>query len=168
MRAAKKMVKAVEPIPEGYHSFTPYLTVRGADRAIDFYKRGLGAVELGRMTGPDGKSILHSVLEIGDSRFFISDEIPGMGCRSPETLGGTCGGLYLYVHDVDEVFRKAIAAGAAEKQPVTDMFWGDRTGTIKDPFGYEWVLATHTEDVSPTEMKRRQEEFCKGMGGGKT
>jgi uncharacterized glyoxalase superfamily protein PhnB len=165
MKAAKKMTVAVKPIPEGYHSITPFLTVRGADRAIDFYRRAFGAEELFRLSGPDGKTVMHAELKIGDSRFFLGDEVPGMDCRSPETLGGSPSGFYLYVRDVDEAFRKAVDAGATVKRPLEDMFWGDRTGSVLDPFGHTWDLATRREDVPPEEMKRRGEEFVKSMGG---
>ena len=168
MKEARKYALAVKPIPEGYHSITPYLTVRGADRAIDFYRRAFGAEELSRMNGPDGKTVMHAELKIGDSRFFLSDEVPGMECRSPEALGGSPSGIYLYVRDVDETFRKAVAAGATVKHPLEDMFWGDRTGSVQDPYGHKWDLATRREDVPPEEMKRRGNEFFKKMGGGKS
>lgn len=167
MKAAKKFTLAVKPVPEGYHSITPFLTVRGADRAIEFYRKAFGAEELGRMHGPDGKSLMHAELKIGDSRLFLCDEVLEMGCRSPEALGGSSSGIYLYVRDVDETFKTAVDAGATVKQPLEDMFWGDRCGRIQDPFGYEWHLATHREDVPPAEMERRQKEFLKTMGGGK-
>jgi PhnB protein len=165
MKAAKKMTVAVKPIPEGYHSITPFLTVRGADRAIDFYRRAFGAEELFRLNCPDGKTVMHAELKIGDSRFFLGDEVPGMDCRSPDTLGGSPSGIYLYVRDVDEAFRKAVDAGATVKRPLEDMFWGDRTGSVLDPFGHTWDLATRREDVPPDELKRRGEEFAKNMGG---
>jgi PhnB protein len=168
MKAARKLDVAVKPIPDGYHSITPHLTVRGARRAIDFYRRAFGAEELGRMQGPDGKTVMHAELKIGDSRFFLGDEVPGMDCRSPETLGGSPSGIYLYVRNVDEAFQTAVDAGATVKRPVEDMFWGDRTGSILDPFGYVWDLATHREDVPPEEMKRRGEEFFRKMKGGKS
>ena len=169
MKAARKLTVAVKPIPEGYHSITPFLTVRRADRAIDFYRRAFGAEELGRMHGPDGKTVMHAELKIGDSRFFLADEVPGMDCqRSPQTLGGSPAGIYLYVRDVDEMFRKAVNAGATVKRPLEDMFWGDRTGSVLDPFGHTWDLATRREDVPPEEMKRRGEEFFRKMEGGKS
>jgi PhnB protein len=168
MKAAKKLSVAVKPIPQGYHSVTPYLTVRGADRAIDFYRKAFGAEEIGRMNGPDGKTVMHAELKIGDSRIFLGDEVPGMGCSSPETLGGSSAGIYLYVRDVDETFRKAVAAGATVKRSPEDMFWGDRTGSVLDPFGHKWDLATHQEDVPPEEMQRRGAEFFRRMEGGKT
>ncbi|RJP24364.1 MAG: VOC family protein [Deltaproteobacteria bacterium] len=158
---------AVKPIPEGYHSITPHLTVRGADRAIEFYRKAFGAEELARMHAPDGKTVMHAELKIGDSRFFLGDEVPGMNCQSPETLGGSPSGIYLYVRDVDETFRKAVNAGATVKRSVEDMFWGDRTGSVQDPFGHIWDLATHKEEVPPEEMKRRGDEFFRKMSGGK-
>ena len=167
MKAAKKITVAVKPVPEGHHTVTPYLTVRGAARAIDFYRRAFGAEEIARMPGPDGTSIMHAELKMGDSRIFLGDEMPAMGCRSPETLGGSASGIYLYVRDVDETFRLAVEAGATAKRQVEDMFWGDRCGTVGDPFGYDWTLATHTEDVAPDEMKRRHAEFLKEMRAGK-
>ena len=168
MKAARKLTVAVKPIPEGYHSITPMLTVRYADHAIDFYRRAFGAEELGRMHGPDGKTVMHAELKIGNSRFFLCDEVPEMECRSPETLGGSPTGIYLYVRDVDETFRKAVEAGATVKRPLEDMFWGDRTGSVVDPFGYSWDLATHREDVPPKEMKQRGEKFFNKMKGGKS
>ena len=168
MKAARKLTVAVKPIPEGYHSITPHLTVRGAARAIDFYRRAFGAEEIGRMHGPDGKTVMHAELKIGNSRLFLCDEVPEMECRGPETLGGTASGIYLYVRDVDETFRKAVEAGATVKRPLEDMFWGDRTGSVVDPFGHSWDLATHREDVPPEEMKRRGEEFFKKVRGEKT
>ena len=168
MKEARKLAVAVKPIPDGYHSITPMLTVRYAAKAIDFYRRAFGAEEIGRMHGPDGKTVMHAELKIGDSRLFLCDEIPEMEIRGPETLGGTASGIYLYVRDVDEMFRKALEAGATERHPLQDMFWGDRTGSVVDPFGHTWELATHREDVSPEEMHRRGKEFFKTMEGEKT
>ncbi|HEX2720422.1 MAG TPA: VOC family protein [Candidatus Deferrimicrobium sp.] len=168
MKAARKLTVAVKPIPEGYHSITPMLTVRYADHAIDFYLRAFVAEELGRMHGPDGKTVMHAELKIGNSRLFLCDEVPEMECRSPETLGGSPTGIYLYVRDVDETFRKAVEAGATVKRPLEDMFWGDRTGSVVDPFGHSWDLATHREDVPPKEMKQRGEKFFNKMKGGKS
>jgi len=162
MKPAKKLAKAVRPIPEGYHTATTRLTVRGADRAIEFYKKAFGAELIERMDGPDGRSVVHSCLRIGDSRIFLSDEMPEMGTRSPEALGGATSSIYLYVRDADEAFRRAVDAGGKVVRPVMDAFWGDRCGTIADPFGYQWDLATHVEDVPPEEMKKRAEEFFRG------
>lgn len=163
MKAARKLSRAVEPIPEGYHTVTPGLTIRGAGKAIDFYKKAFGAQVLDRVDGPGGKGVMHAALQVGDSRIFLSDEMPGTECRSPETLGGTTGSFYLYVKDVDSAVKKAVDAGATLKQPVENMFWGDRFGSVADPFGYVWNLATHVEDVAPDELRKRSEAFVKEM-----
>lgn len=157
------MAKRAKAIPDGYHTVTPYLMVRGADRAIEFYKRAFGAEELMRMSGPDGKRIMHAEIKIGDSRIFLSEEFPEMGCRSPESLGGTASSLHLYVEDVDAAFKRAVAAGAQVKMPVADMFWGDRFGKLIDPFGHEWGMATHTEDLTPEEIRERANVFFAQM-----
>jgi PhnB protein len=154
---------SVKAIPSGYHTVTPYLALRGADAAIDFYKRAFGAQEVARMAGPNGK-IMHGELKIGDSMIMLGEECPEMGGnRSPLSLGGTPLGLHLYVADVDASFQRAVAAGAQVKMPPTDMFWGDRFSKLVDPFGHEWSLATHKEDVSVEEMKRRSDAFMAQM-----
>ncbi len=163
MKAARKLSRAVEPIPEGYHTVTAGLTIREAGKAIDFYKKAFGAQVLDRVDGPDGKSVMHAALQIGDSRIFLADEMPGMGCRSPETLGGTTSSFYLYVKDVDSAVKKAIDAGATLKKPVENMFWGDRFGSVGDPFGYTWDIATRVEDVTPDELRKRAAAFVKEM-----
>jgi PhnB protein len=145
---------AVKPIPEGYHSVTPYLIVSNAGRALDFYKSAFGAKEMIRMEQPGGR-IGHAEMQIGDSRVMLADEFPEMGAKSPDSLGGSPVGLMLYVQDVDSQFRQAIAAGAKEVRPVQDQFYGDRSGTLVDPFGHQWTLGTHKEDVSDEELKRR-------------
>ena len=145
---------AVKPIPEGYHSITPYLIVKGAADAIDFYKQAFGATELFRMPGPDGK-IGHAEIKIGDSVIMLSDEWPEMKYVGAKTLGGSPVSLLLYVDDVDTVFKQALAAGAKEDRAIEDKFYGDRSGSLTDPFGHIWHVATHTEDVSPEEMERR-------------
>ena len=147
---------AVKPIPDGYHTATPYLVVNGAARAIEFYKNAFGAQELMRMGGPDGK-INHAEIKIGDSPIMLSDEV--MGNKSPQTLGGSPVAIFLYVDDVDRVFNQAIAAGAKEEMKPADMFWGDRYGKLTDPFGHSWSLATHVEDVAPQEMEKRGREW---------
>ncbi|HET7875356.1 MAG TPA: VOC family protein [Methylomirabilota bacterium] len=149
----------VKPIPDGYRTVTPYLTVKGAARAIDFYKRAFGAEELMRMPGPDGQSVMHAELRIGDSLVFLSDEFPQSSCRSPQTLGGTTTQIFLYVEDVDAVVKRAIGAGAVATMPPTDMFWGDRYAKLTDPFGHDWGVATHTEDLSPEEVGKRAAAF---------
>jgi PhnB protein len=148
------MMNPVKPIPEGYHSATPYLIVKDAARAIEFYKRAFGATELLRMAAPGGK-IGHAEIKIGDSPIMLADEVPDMGALSPESLGGTPVSILLYVEDVDAVFNQAIAAGAKVQRPVKDQFYGDRTGGVTDPFGHIWYVATHKEDVSPEEMRKR-------------
>jgi PhnB protein len=145
---------AVRPIPEGYHTVTSYLIIKDAARALDFYKQAFGAVELMRMAGPDG-CIGHAEIRIGDSPIMLADEFPGMGFRSPQSLGGTPVSLLLYVEDVDKRFSQAVAAGATVLRPVKDQFYGDRSGTLKDPFGHTWHLSTHKEDVSVEEIARR-------------
>ena len=151
---------AVKPIPEGYHSVTPYLVIAGAGAAIDYYKRVFGAKERMRMDAPGGR-IGHAELEIGDSVVMLADEFPDMGFRGPRAMGGTPVSLLLYIENVDEVFKRAIAAGAKELKPVADQFYGDRMGTLEDPFGHVWSIATHVEDVPPEEMARRAEEAMK-------
>ena len=146
-------------IPEGYHSVTPYLVIAGAAKAIDFYKRAFGAVEVMRMEDPTGKKIGHAEIKIGDSHIMLADEAPEMGYRAPTSLGGAAVSLMVYVDRVDDLFKKALASGAQELQPLKDQFYGDRSGTVKDPFGHVWTLATHVEDVPPEEMKRRAAKF---------
>jgi PhnB protein len=159
------MKRDVKPIPEGYQTITPYLTVHEAAKAIDFYKEAFGAQERNRMTTPDGKYVAHAELKIGDSIFMLSDEMPGQSCE-PSALAETCVGFYLYVQDVDDVFERAVAAGATVKEPLKNAFWGDRVGKIADPSGHQWILATHVEDVSPEELRKRgQEEFEKMLQG---
>lgn len=151
----------ISPIPAGYHSVTPYLTVRGAAKAIEFYKDALGATEVMRFAMPDG-TVAHAEVEIGGSRVMLGDEMPGHGARGPESLGGTTGGLCVYLPDVDAAFDRAVAAGAKVFRPVQDQFYGDRSGALLDPFGHYWTLATHVEDVSVEEMHRRLAEHMKG------
>ncbi len=148
------MGSKVKPVPEGYRTVTPYLVARGADRAIEFYKRAFGAKERFRMPGPGGK-IMHAEIQVGDSMIMLSDEFPEMGGRSPQALNGSPVSLFLYVDDVDALFRRAVEAGATVDMPVQDMFWGDRYGKVTDPFGHHWQLATHIEDVASEEMARR-------------
>jgi PhnB protein len=151
----------VKPIPEGYHSVTPYLIIKGAADAIEFYKKAFGATELFRMDH-EGK-VGHAEIKIGDSPIMLSDEAPEMGYTSPTTLGGTPVSIMIYVEDVDTIFKQAIAAGGEEQKPVKDQFYGDRSGSLKDPFGHVWHVATHKEDVSPEEMDKR---MAAAAGGG--
>jgi PhnB protein len=162
-REATIMPTKAKPIPVGYHSVTPYLTVNDAARAIDFYKRAFGAKEVMRMDGPPGK-IAHAELDIGDSKLMLSDEMPGGSTRSPQSVGGTTASVFLYVEDVDSVYKQAVSAGAKAEMPPSDMFWGDRFGKLIDPFGHSWSLATHIEDVAPDEMARRGKEAMAKMG----
>jgi PhnB protein len=150
----------VNHIPAGYHTVNPYITVRGAAKAIEFYKAAFGAVEVMRFEGPGGV-VAHAEIEVGGSRVMLADEMPEWGNRGPETLGGASGGLCVYLPDVDKAFARAVAAGAKEFRPVTNQFYGDRSGTVIDPFGHVWTLATHIEDVSVEEMQRRCAEFMK-------
>lgn len=143
-------------IPEGFHTVTPYLAVKNAGEAIDFYKRALGATERFRFEH-EGR-IGHAEIQIGDSIIMLSDEWPEGGHVSPQSLGGTTTGLHVYVDDVDRAFRRAIDAGGKEQRPVQDQFYGDRTGTFLDPYGHRWSLATHVEDVSDAELKQRMEQ----------
>jgi PhnB protein len=152
------MATATKSIPDGYHSVTPYLIIKGAADAIDFYKKAFGAVELMRMPSPDGR-IGHAEIKIGDSAIMLADEYPEMGYRSPQSLGGAGVSLMVYVELVDEVFKRALATGAKELQPVKDQFYGDRSGTLQDPYGHTWTIATHVEDIQPDEMRRRAEKF---------
>ena len=145
---------AVKPIPDGYHSVTPYLCTKGAARAIEFYKRAFSAVERMRITQPDGR-VGHAELQIGDSIIMLADEFPEMDARSPQSLGGSPVSIHLYVEDVDVVFKQAVAAGAEIKRPIADQFYGDRLGGIEDPFGHTWWISTHKEDLSSDEIAQR-------------
>jgi PhnB protein len=148
------MTTKVKPIPEGYHTATPHMIVKGAAEAIEFYKKAFGATELFRMAQPDGR-IGHAQIKIGDSLIMLADEFPEKGARGPQSFGGSPVSFYLYVEDADAVFVQAIAAGAQVKQPLTDQFYGDRTGGVTDPFGHSWYIATHKEDVAPEELAKR-------------
>lgn len=151
----------VERIPEGYHTVTPYLSVRGAKEALDFYQKAFGAEETYRMDGPGGK-IMHAEIRIGDSPVMLADEFEEWGNRSPAALGGAGVSLMVYTDDVDALFQRALDAGAKEVMPVQNHFYGDRSGTVEDPFGHRWNLSMHVEDVPPEEMNRRAREM---MGG---
>ncbi len=155
-----KAIMPVKSIPDGYHSVTPYLIVTGAVQALDFYRRAFGAEETLRMPAPNDR-IGHAEIRIGDSVVMLADEFPEIGAKSPQTLGGAGVHLMIYVDDADVIFNRAIAAGAKATRPIQDQFYGDRTGTLVDPFGHQWTIATHIEDVSNEEMQRRMDEAMK-------
>ena len=157
---------AVNLVPEGYRTVTPYLVISGAAEAIEWYKKAFNAQEVVRMPMPDGR-IMHAEIKIGDSFIMMSDEFTEMdGNKSPKNLGGTACSLHLYVPDCDAVFNQAVGAGATAKMPPMDMFWGDRFSKLTDPFGHDWSVATHIEDVSAAEMQRRIQEWTAKMAGG--
>jgi PhnB protein len=153
---------AAQPVPEGYHTLTPYLSVDDAAAAIDFYQRAFGAEERGRMAGPDG-TIAHAELAIGDSVVMLADPFPQFAVRPPKELGGSSVGIFMYVENVDEVFRQAVDAGATPTMEPEDQFWGDRFGSVTDPFGHSWQIATHVEDVPPEEMAERSKAAFAAM-----
>ena len=158
------MAAKVKPIPEGYHTVTPYLTVKDCAKALEFYKRAFGAQVTVRMDGPNG-TVAHAEMKIGDSMIMLGDEMPMQNAnKSPQTLGGTTMGIFLYVQDADTFFKKAVDAGAKSEMPVTHMFWGDRYGKLSDPWGHSWSVGTHVEDVAPAEMERRMKEEMAKMG----
>jgi PhnB protein len=158
------MPNPVKPIPDDFHSLTPALVCRNAAQAIDFYKKVFGATELVRMPGPDGK-IMHAELQIGDSRFFLGEPMTKAPAAAPEPGAINLMSIYLYVEDVDAVFGRAVAAGARVDMPLQDMFWGDRSGRITDPYGQQWGIATHKEEVAPEEMRRRRDAFFAKAAG---
>ena len=155
----------VKPIPDGYHTITPYLIVDNASSAIDFYKKAFGAEERARHGGHGGK-IMHAEISIGGSVIMLADEFPQMGAVSPKTLKGTPFGLCLYVNDCDKIFNQAVAAGGKVERPVANQFYGDRSGTLIDPFGHKWTISTHVEDVSNEELERRMKDMAKNNPGG--
>ena len=152
----------MQAVPTGHHTVTPYLAIRNAAAGLEFYKNAFGAIESYRLTMPDGR-VGHAEIRLGDSIIMLADEFPEYGGKAPETLGGSPVNLHLYVEDVDAFFTRALAAGAKERKPIMDQFYGDRSGQLEDPFGHLWWVATHTEDVSPEEMQKR----VQAMFGGK-
>ena len=156
------MNTAVSPIPEGMHSLTPHIVCRDANAAMDFYVRAFGAVDSGRLPGPDGK-LMHGMMQIGDSSLMLVDENPEWSMNSPLTLGGTPVTLHLYVADADAALAQAVEAGATLTMPAADMFWGDRYGQVRDPFGHTWSIATHIRDVSPEEIQAASKRGCPGV-----
>jgi uncharacterized glyoxalase superfamily protein PhnB len=151
------MKNKTKPIPEGFSTLTPHLVVKGASKAIDFYKKAFGAEEIRRMPGPDGKSIMHAELKIGNSHLMLVDEFPEMNAHGPESIGGTPVTIHMFVEDADTVFNRAVNAGAQVRMPLADMFWGDRYGVLSDPFGHLWSIATHKEDLTPEEIRKRMQ-----------
>ena len=154
------MAKAAKPVPEGYHTITPQLTLDNAAQAIDWYKKALGAEEISRSAGPDGK-IMHAEVKIGNSRVMLNDVM--MGQKGPQAFGGSPASLWLYVENSDALFNRAVAAGAKVQMPLADQFWGDRGGAVTDPAGYTWWIATRKEDLTHAEMQQRAAEFFKQM-----
>ena len=157
------MAKAKHAIPDGYHTITPQLTLDNAAQTIEWYKKAFGAQELSRAVGPDGK-VMHAELKIGDSKFMVNDAMGGG--KTPQVYGGSPASLWVYVEDCDALFNRAVAAGAKPHGPMgqmADQFWGDRSGTLLDPAGYQWTIATHKEDLTPEEIKKRQDEFFKNF-----
>jgi PhnB protein len=153
----------VKPIPEGHRTVTPYLAIKNAAKALEFYKRAFGAVESYTLMMPDGR-VGHAEIRLGDSLVMLSDEFPEYGGKAPESLGGSLVSLHLYVDDVDAFVKRALDAGAKERKPVMDQFYGDRSGQLEDPFGHLWWVATHKEDVAPEEMQRRVEAMFTAKG----
>ena len=156
------MAKAAKAIPQGYHTVTPSIVVAGAAEAIDFYKKAFGAEERMRFPGPDGK-LMHAEISVGDSVIMLGDEMPEQGGRSPKSYGGTPVSFFVYKDNVDAAWKRAVDAGAREIMPLQDMFWGDRTGCVEDPFGHRWWLAQHVQDLTPEELQRKAEEFFSHM-----
>ncbi len=152
-------------IPEGFHSVTPIFVFKDARKAIEFYKKAFGAKERFAMPGPEGKGVMHAELQIGDSIIMMGEENPYAPCKSAETMGGSPVGFYIYLENVDEAFRRALEAGAESQMDVQEMFWGDRVGTVKDPFGYSWSLATHTRDLTPQEIEEGAKAALAQMAG---
>ena len=152
------------PIPDGYHSVTPSFSFKDCKKAIEFYKKALDAKVIEEHPGPGGKGTMHAVIQIGNSRIMMGDEQPGMSCPSAETLGNSPISIFVYVEDVDAAFKKAVTAGGEVLMPVADMFWGDRCGNFKDPFGYTWMIATHKRDLTKEEIARGAQEFFAQMG----
>jgi uncharacterized glyoxalase superfamily protein PhnB len=154
--------KAAAAVPKGYHTVTPSLFVAGAAKAIDFYKKALGAEELMRFPGPDGK-IMHAEIKVGDSIIMLADEMPDMGGRGPKSIGGTPVSFFVYGEDVDAAWKRAVDAGAREVVPLADQFWGDRTGCLEDPFGHQWWLATNVQELTPEEIRKNAEAHFSQM-----
>jgi len=154
-------MSTVKPIPAGHHTVSPYLAIKNAAKALEFYQKAFGAIETYKLMMPDGR-LGHAEIRLGDSVIMLSDEFPEFGGKAPDTLGGSPVSIHLYVEDVDAFFARALAAGARERMPVKDQFYGDRSGQLEDPFGHVWWVATHKEDVAPAELQRRVQAMCAG------
>jgi len=152
-----------KPIPNGYHAVTPSFTFKDSQKAIDFYKKAFGAKALDVFPNLTGRGIMHATIQIGDSIVMMGDENLGQGCKSAETSGSSPISLFIYVPNADATFKQAVAAGGTAVMPVADMFWGDRAGQIKDPFGYSWMIATHTQDLTPEQIRKGAEAFFAQM-----
>jgi PhnB protein len=150
--------RAKRAVPEGFHTVTPYFICKGAAKALDWYKQALGAEERYRMAGPGG-AVMHAEIKLGDCIMMLADEFPEMGAKSPQSLGGSPVGFCIYVQDCDSAFKRAVDAGAKVERPIQDQFYGDRSGTVIDPFGHKWTISTHTEDLTPAEIEQRQKEW---------
>lgn len=157
------MTSKTNHVPEGFQSVTPSLTLKDTKKAIEFYQQGLGAKLVDIYPMPDGNGTMHATIRIGNSILMMGDEMPGSGCQSAEALGNSPISLYVYVQDADAVFQQALAAGAIETMPVADMFWGDRCGMLKDPFGYSWTIATHVSDLTENEIQEGAKAFFEAM-----
>ena len=157
----------MKSIPEGYHTITPVFVFKDSRKALEFYKKAFGAVETFVMPGPGGKGVMHASMKIGNSNIMMSDENREKSCRSAETLGGSPIAFYLYVENADAAFKKAVTAGAAAQMPLQDSFWGDRIGSVRDPFGYNWTFATHTKDLTPEQIAKGAEEAMAQPSGKK-
>jgi len=152
-----------KPVPEGYHAVTPSFTFKDSQKAIEFYKKAFNAKVLDLFPNPSGRGLMHATIQIGNSIVMMGDENPGQTCKSAETLGGSPINLYIYVPNVDTAFKQAVAAGGMVTMPVADMFWGDRAGQIKDPFGYSWMIATHTQDLTQEQIRKGADAFFAQM-----
>jgi len=157
-------MSTVKPIPDGVSTVTPNLTLKHCSTALEWYQRGLGAEQIMNMPAPDGQSVWHAEMRIGTSIFYANDEMPGMGCAAPSPERRSSVGFWLWVTDCDAAFKRAVDAGATAAMPPADMFWGDRTGTIHDPFGYSWTFATHIKDLTPDQTRQAGEDFARQMG----
>jgi PhnB protein len=157
-------MSTVKPVPEGVHTVTANLTLKGCNKALEFYQRALGAEVIANATAPDGQSVWHAEMRIGTSIVYANDEMPGMGSAAPTVEKPSSVGFWIWTADCDAAFKRAVDAGGTPKMPPMDMFWGDRTGTVADPFGYTWTFATHVKDMTPDEMKQAGDEFARKMG----